>query len=240
MDAKLAAEQVERRPEDVKRGAAPFPPANWGPGAALLALFAALSAQLFLATPVAVIEGGAEDQSTAGSILLQLITATTFLVAPFVVASLKGSTGRQAVERLGLRRFGSEAIPWMGVAIGVYLAFSAVYVGLLGEPEQTDIAESFGGVPSQILLIVFAASITEEICFRGMLFGGLRERLPAWPAALISAGIFGALHVFTGIEVVPPLIVFGVILALLYEKTGSIVPGIILHMLNNSVALLAQ
>ena len=38
----------------------------------------------------------------------------------------------------------------------------------------------------------------------------------------------------------PPLIVFGFVLALLYEKTGSIVPGILLHMLNNSVALLAQ
>ena len=38
----------------------------------------------------------------------------------------------------------------------------------------------------------------------------------------------------------PPLMVFGFLLALLYERTGSIVPGILLHMLNNSVALLAQ
>ena len=42
------------------------------------------------------------------------------------------------------------------------------------------------------------------------------------------------------ISAVPPLIVFGVILALLYEKTGSIWPGILLHMLNNSVALLGH
>ena len=52
--------------------------------------------------------------------------------------------------------------------------------------------------------------------------------------------IFGGLHALTGISAVPPLMVFGVILCLLYEKTGSIVPGIILHVLNNSVALLAQ
>jgi membrane protease YdiL (CAAX protease family) len=39
---------------------------------------------------------------------------------------------------------------------------------------------------------------------------------------------------------VPPLIFFGFVLALLYERTGSIVPCIILHMLNNSVALLGQ
>jgi membrane protease YdiL (CAAX protease family) len=73
-----------------------------------------------------------------------------------------------------------------------------------------------------------------------MLFGGLRERLPKIPAALIGGLIFGGLHALTGISAVPPLIVFGFILCLLYEKTGSIVPGIILHMLNNSVALLGQ
>ena len=44
----------------------------------------------------------------------------------------------------------------------------------------------------------------------------------------------------TGISVVPPLIAFGFVLAVVYEKTGSIVPCILLHMLNNSVALLGQ
>ena len=73
-----------------------------------------------------------------------------------------------------------------------------------------------------------------------MLFGGLRERLPRLAAALLAGLIFGGLHALTGITAVPPLIVFGFVLCLLYEKTGSIVPGILLHMLNNSVALLAQ
>ena len=73
-----------------------------------------------------------------------------------------------------------------------------------------------------------------------MLFGGLRTRLPRLAAALISGLIFGGLHALTGISAVPPLIVFGFVLALLYEKTGSIVPGIVLHMLNNSVALIGQ
>jgi hypothetical protein len=73
-----------------------------------------------------------------------------------------------------------------------------------------------------------------------MLFGGFRERMSTIPAALISGTIFGALHFSGGVSVVPPLIVFGFVLALLYERTGSIVPGIILHMLNNAVVLLGQ
>ena len=87
---------------------------------------------------------------------------------------------------------------------------------------------------------MIAAPISEEICFRGMLFGGLRERLPRLAAALLAGLVFGGLHALTGVTAVPPLIVFGFVLALLYERTGSIVPCILLHMLNNSVALLAQ
>jgi membrane protease YdiL (CAAX protease family) len=73
-----------------------------------------------------------------------------------------------------------------------------------------------------------------------MLFGGLREKLPRIVAALLCGLIFGALHALTGITAVPPLIVFGFLLALLYERTGSILPGMILHMLNNIVALASQ
>ncbi len=50
---------------------------------------------------------------------------------------------------------------------------------------------------------------------------------PTWTLAMLAASV-------------PVLVAFGFILALLYEKTGSIWPGILLHMLNNSVALLGQ
>ena len=66
------------------------------------------------------------------------------------------------------------------------------------------------------------------------------QDLPRVPAALLAGAVFGLLHAFTGISAVPPLIALGFVFCLLYEKTGSIVPGILLHMLNNSVALAAQ
>jgi membrane protease YdiL (CAAX protease family) len=207
----------------------------------VLGVLLALGAGILLSIPVVVasppVDGELTDTANA---LVQLATALGFLLVPVAIAAVQGADLRQALRQLGLRRFRPSALKWMAAAIGIYLLFSFAYVALFGPPRQKDIAESFGTVPVQILLIVIAAPIGEEVCFRGMLFGGLRTRLPRIAAALVSGLVFGALHATTGLSAVPPLIVFGFVLALLYERTGSIVPGILLHMLNNSVALLGQ
>jgi membrane protease YdiL (CAAX protease family) len=179
--------------------------------------------------------------TTAGSIISQLATELGFLLVPFALASMRGSSSiQESLRRLGFRRFDRSAFGWMALAFVLYLAFTVFYSLVITEPKQKDIAESFGPTGIQVLLIVIAAPIAEETCFRGMLFGGLREKLPRLAAALITGLIFGALHVLTGVSAVPPLIVLGFLLALLYERTGSIVPGILLHMINNSIALLSQ
>jgi hypothetical protein len=179
--------------------------------------------------------------TTAASILTQLATELGFLLVPFALASMRGSTSiQESLRRLGFRRFKRSAFGWMALTFVLYLAFTIFYSLVITEPKQKDIAESFGPTGIQVLLIVIAAPIAEETCFRGMLFGGLREKLPRLAAALICGLVFGALHALTGVTAVPPLIVFGFLLALLYERTGSIVPGILLHMINNSIALLGQ
>jgi membrane protease YdiL (CAAX protease family) len=219
-----------------------FPFANWGPLAAVLGVLLALGAGIVLSVPALVIDhppSGGELSDTANA-FVQLATALGFLLVPIAIATARGATPRQALARLGLRRPGRGAWKWMLASIGAYLLFAIAYTAVFGEPHQKDIAEDFGTLPVQILLIVIAAPVSEEVCFRGLLFGGLRERLPRLAAALVSGLVFGGLHATTGISAVPPLIVFGVILALLYEKTGSIWPGILLHMLNNSVALIGQ
>lgn len=219
-----------------------FPYSNWGPWVGVLGVLLALGTGIVLSIPVA--EIGREDDgdlTTFGNVGVQLATAIGFLMVPMAIAAQRGAaTMREVFDRLGLRRFQPSALKWMAAAVGAYLLFAMFYSLLILEPNQEDIAEGFGALPVQVLLIAIAAPISEEVCFRGMLFGGLRERLSRIPAALVAGAVFGALHAITGITAVPPLIVFGFVLCLLYEKTGSIVPGILLHMLNNSVALLTQ
>jgi uncharacterized protein len=203
----------------------------------------ALGTGIVLGIPAIIVDSPGEgDLSTSASVVVQLATALAFLLVPMAIAARWGAPSLgEILRRLGVRGFRpGNALKWMAASIGAYLVFAALYAGIFGVPEQEDIAEGFGALPVQILLIVIAAPISEEICFRGMLFGGLRNHMPRIAAAFVAALIFGGLHALTGLSAVPPLIAFGFILCLLYEKTGSIVPGIVLHMLNNSVALIGQ
>jgi membrane protease YdiL (CAAX protease family) len=243
MEAKLPT----AAPPEAIPGKREFPYTNWGPWLALLGVLMALGSAIVISVPVAIVDNLAEagrntdGLSDTALALAQMGQELSFLLVPFALAASKGASIAEGMRRLGLVAFRRlDALKWMGAAIGIYLVVVMVYVALVGEPEQEDFADDLGPLWIQILLIAIAAPIGEEVCFRGMLFGGLRERLPMWAAGLISAALFGLLHVTTGISVVPPLIAFGFLLALVYERTGSILPCILLHMLNNSVALLAQ
>jgi uncharacterized protein len=227
-----------------ERSPVPFPYVTWGPQLAVAGLLLALGAGLLLSVPIVIVEnpGAGEDLSTSANVAVQLATALGFLLAPILIASQWGKVSVvEALRRLGVRGFHiPTALKWGAASIGAYLVFAALYAAIFGVPEQEDIAEGFGALPVQVLLIVIAAPISEELLFRGLIFGGIRKHMPRIAAALVAGLIFGALHALTGLSAVPPLIAFGFILCLLYEKTGSVVPGIVLHMLNNSVALIGQ
>jgi uncharacterized protein len=131
----------------------------------------------------------------------------------------------------------------MALAYVAYFVFVAIYATVVTSPDQEDIARELGldtgplAAVAVVAVIALVAPLSEELFFRGMLFGGLRTRLSTVTAALVSGIVFGALHAPTGITAVPPLIAFGFVLALLYERSGSLGPPIILHVINNSLAL---
>ena len=88
-----------------------------------------------------------------------------------------------------------------------------------------------------VVMIVGLAPIAEELFFRGFVFAGLRTRWSLWPAAITSGLIFGLVHAPTGITTVVPLATLGIALCWLYNRTGSLWPCVIAHMINNGLAL---
>jgi uncharacterized protein len=103
-------------------------------------------------------------------------------------------------------------------------------------------ADLVWGSPSvtmvSLLEYVIFAPLFEELAFRGLLFAILRRKFRFLPAALISALIFGLAHGY-GLVGLISVCWSGVLWAWIYEKTGSLAPGILAHAINNLLVCLA-
>jgi membrane protease YdiL (CAAX protease family) len=129
-----------------------------------------------------------------------------------------------------------------GIAIDLGLS-------LLGEPlgltthwtEWFDAALAWGSaeaVAVTLLGSVVFAPVFEELIFRGLLHGTLRARL-AWPlAALGSALVFGLAHGY-GAAGFLSVFLSGLLWAWAYERTGSLLPALLAHVVNNTAVIVA-
>ena len=217
-----------------------IPEGGWTP---IHVVWGVLAMIVLVAIEAGVIGAFDPDFGVAATLSVQALLAATLVAVALAFAS-RGSSLPIALRELGLRRFARSALGLAAVTYVAYIIFAAIYAAIVS-PEQEDVTRDLGfedgGVSAVAAgaLIVVAAPFSEEIFFRGFMYGGLRRRLPVWAAALIAGAIFGLLH-YTGpdsIGVVPQLAALGVILAWLYEQTGSLWPPIILHVVNNSIAL---
>ncbi len=87
-----------------------------------------------------------------------------------------------------------------------------------------------------VLSIVLVGPIAEEIIFRGLIYGALEGRLRVFGAMLISSFLFAAAHLQVTHFI--PIFCLGMALGWARWKSGSLGLPILLHILNNGVALL--
>ena len=119
-------------------------------------------------------------------------------------------------------------------AFVLFSALSLLDVDLLYQGEELERRQQFfSGIAGALNACIFGP-IMEEICFRGLILDGLlKTRCRPWLAILISALLFALLHGL-GANFVTALL-FGILVGWLYWRTGSIIPGIIIHITNNSL-----
>ncbi len=102
----------------------------------------------------------------------------------------------------------------------------------LMEDTFMEMADEPLGVVSMALL----APIVEEMMFRGAIQGYLMRRCSnAWTGIIVTALIFGAIHMNPQQVVYATLL--GLIFGWIYYRTRSLLPVIVGHVLNNSVAV---
>ena len=90
--------------------------------------------------------------------------------------------------------------------------------------------------PLAVVTMALFAPIVEEMMFRGAIQGYLMRRCSnAWMGIIITAIIFGAIHMNPQQMVYATLL--GIIFGWIYYRTRSLLPVIVGHVLNNSVAV---
>ncbi|WP_088293831.1 CPBP family intramembrane glutamic endopeptidase [Bacillus mycoides] len=78
------------------------------------------------------------------------------------------------------------------------------------------------------------APIVEEITYRGIILRLFQERFSFWIAAIGSSFLFSIAHSYS-VGVMIDTFIGGMFMAILCKKTNSIIPAILLHILNNAL-----
>jgi membrane protease YdiL (CAAX protease family) len=90
-------------------------------------------------------------------------------------------------------------------------------------------------VLTDLLDSVVVAPIVEELLFRGVLYGTLRRWMAPLPAAALSAGLFAVAHGYGAVGFVE-VFASGLLWAVAYEWTRSLVPSMVAHAAGNLLA----
>jgi membrane protease YdiL (CAAX protease family) len=217
----------------------------------VLAVVSAILLQLLFLAPVLAAGYDEEDAVTLGAAVTSSLVWNGFLVL--------------LVYRMVKRRGGSWAnlgwrAPWTsetwsrprlaGIVVAGYVctwAVVAVYnllVSVLGleflQPDAQipeDIFKETWLVVLMGIAVVFGAPVSEELFFRGFLYGGLRRVFSMPVPALMTGSFFSLAHLQFGL--ILPFTLIGAILSVVYERTGSIWVNIALHFVFNALSFLA-
>lgn len=221
--------------------APPWP--AWMAFVALIAAFAvALFGGLIVAAIGAAFGASLEDPPPAVNIAATVVQDLAFVAVPVVFSF--SVLRRVAPECFGLRR--TALWPAVGLTLAMMFAYyllSGLWAALLGLSEPDQLPDSLGvetstaALVAVCVLVTVIAPIAEEILFRGFMFGALRNWRGPIVSAVITGILFGAIHAGSAdVEFLVPLALLGVLLALLRWKTGSLLPCMVVHAFNNSIA----
>lgn len=169
---------------------------------------------------------------------------------------LYGATIAAALALLLLRRVPFAEAGWRRLSPGwVALTFGiwAIYIALFGGlnlwlnqdglefiEEQNRAMVQGANLFLALAVLGILAPVAEEIYFRGILFGWLKRHLGVFSSALLTSIAFALVHTNYLMEDMTATLLamaqigtLGFIAALLYHRTGSLIPAILLHMTNN-------
>ncbi|HVU77190.1 MAG TPA: type II CAAX endopeptidase family protein [Gaiellaceae bacterium] len=180
----------------------------------------------------------------APDILYQWSTAIGGLVQDAVVLGLVLWIAGFSVQLLALRRPSpiGRTLGYMAAAVVAIYIFEGIYVSLVHPgneqgltPPGWEPAHAAAYVANGIVICVWVP-LVEELTFRGLGYS-LLSRFGERPAIVLVGILFGLAHGL--VLTLPVIVVFGCMLAWIRARTGSVLPGMVVHGTFNLIALVA-
>jgi hypothetical protein len=217
----------------------------WTPFAVALAAFVLASIAYAVIASAAGLSAAEADEAP-GPVLGATFVQDALLIAGAVLAvGLGVKSGAAAALGLRTTRFW-PAVGWAAAVLGAFWLASGILVAIFGEPPEQEITEEIKSEDGALALAGYVgitcliAPIAEEVFFRGFLFPVLRARAGVAWGVVITGALFSLVHALgSPIEALIVLFVLGAGLCLLYLRTGSLLPCIGLHALNNAISFAA-
>lgn len=130
---------------------------------------------------------------------------------------------------------------WAPIMIVATLCGMFCFNVLTEEMQLEDMTEQMmQGMSSRLLgivSIVITGPIAEEVVFRGAVIGTmLHHGIRPWIAIIVSALLFAIVH-FNPAQT-PFAFIIGILFAILYIKSKSIIPSTVCHILNNGISVI--
>jgi uncharacterized protein len=182
--------------------------------------------------PDAELLGGISGLVAGGLASAVALLITVMLVSqPFDAATLRLLPGRETGPDLVVAVVGM-------LALGQALDSLAILVGLGGQGSMPAIRQALTGVRgaelfTAVVVLGVVAAAAEEIFFRGYMQTRLRASWRPGTAVAVTSIAFALLHM-EWIHASMAL-VLGLYLGTLVERTGSVLPAVVCHVVNNSV-----
>ena len=148
-------------------------------------------------------------------------------------------------KEVGLIRFPiaywSQIVGWTIVLMiaSIILVLLMSFIGVGIDNSKTESVQNHLSPLTFLIAFVSACIISpvyEEIFYRGFLYRWLRSHYGLWVGMLGSSFIFMIVHIPT-YNVLPVSFMSGLLFSWTYEKTGSVIPAMIIHGAFNAIAL---
>ena len=129
---------------------------------------------------------------------------------------------------------------WVALfSLGTIIPLSFLYeqLGIEMDENTQQIITSMMKEPWGYVAVGILAPLAEEVVFRGAILRtllGIMSKKNHWVAIMISAAIFGVVH--ANLAQFINALLMGLLLGWMYYRTKSLVPGILLHWVNNTMA----